>query len=162
LNTISQPTCKFTAADMRAAHREWSCNCGPAALAAALGITLAEVRPCLGDFEKKRYMNPTDMRNAIYSAGARTYELDSLPNPGVVRIQWDGPWLNEGVPPRVAYRYTHWTAHQWVGEESWMFDANGLWTPFHEWRTKTIPGITGRIPRATGRWFPTHRWQVER
>lgn len=31
---------RFTAADLERAHAEWSCSCGPAALAAICGLTL--------------------------------------------------------------------------------------------------------------------------
>ena len=46
---------RFNIADMERASDEWGCNCGPSALAAVTGRTLEEIRPLMGDFEKKRY-----------------------------------------------------------------------------------------------------------
>lgn len=55
------PPLRFNAADVQAAHRDWGCNCGPSAIAAALGMTLGELRPHIHDFEAKGYTNPTLM-----------------------------------------------------------------------------------------------------
>jgi protein gp37 len=55
------PFPRFSAADVERANAEWGANCGPAAIAAIMGMTLDEVRPHLGDFESKHYTNPTLM-----------------------------------------------------------------------------------------------------
>jgi len=63
---------KFSAADAERAADEWGMNCGPGAIAAIFGLTLDQVRPFMGDFERKRYTNPTlmfDTLHRLYKAG---------------------------------------------------------------------------------------------
>lgn len=43
------------------AYDAWGCNCGPGAIAAIMNMRLDAIRPLLGDFERKRYTNPTLM-----------------------------------------------------------------------------------------------------
>lgn len=102
----------------------WKANCGPAAIAAVCGLTLDEVRPHLGDFEKKGYTNPTLMFDTLRRLG-RTWvpivrrrtdaQHNGTPptpiiwlNLGLVRVQWEGPWTRPGVPMVARYRHTHW------------------------------------------------------
>jgi hypothetical protein len=83
-----------------------------AALSAITGLTLNEIRPHMGDFETKRYTNPTMMFAALKSVGVRwrTNGKNSThwPRYGLARIQWEGPWTAPGVPMRVRYRHSHW------------------------------------------------------
>lgn len=51
----------FTLEESQQASDDWNFNCGPAALCAVLGMTPAELRPHLCDFEAKGYTNPTLM-----------------------------------------------------------------------------------------------------
>ncbi len=128
---------RFTEEDSNRANTIWGANCGPHALAAALGLTLDEARAFLPTFEGKGYTNPTMMVAALVLAKARFTVKKNLHTPilcaGLNRIQWEGRWTKPGVPPIVAYGYTHWVA--------W---ANGAvfctcmpwrrWTPEADWR----------------------------
>jgi hypothetical protein len=62
---------RISVEDAEHANDVWGCNCGPGALAAITGLTLDQVRPHMGDFERKRYTNPTLMFAALKSIGAR-------------------------------------------------------------------------------------------
>jgi len=172
---------RFTKQEADRAHDEWGANCGPGALAAILDMTLDEVRPHMGDFERKRYTNPTLMIEALRSIGAkwRTNILGSKfkgavctfvgwPRYGLARIQWEGPWTNPGVPMRVRYRYTH-----WVGvatrdrDDVGIFDINCMnngtgWVGVDGWTKTIVPYLTAQYPDASGKWHITHSIEVQR
>src|SRR5689334_19662643 len=83
---------RITLEEAERAHAEWGCNCGPAALAAIMGISLDQVRPHMGDFERKGYTNPTLMFAALDSVGARwknNGQRCDWPIYGLCRIQWE-------------------------------------------------------------------------
>ena len=108
------PILRFTAADSERANREWKATCGPHALAAACGVTLDEVRKALYDY--RGWMNPTRMGEALLSLGVsptlrRIWMKTHEPCNGISRVQFEGEWLDPGVPPAVAYHHTHWVAH---------------------------------------------------
>lgn len=167
---------RFTLADAQRAAETWGANCGPGALAAIMGMTLDEVRPHLGDFERKGYTNPTLMFYALESVGARfrirflarNVEQLGWPVYGLARIQWEGPWTAPVVPIRVRYRQTHWVgvAHgnnRGVG----IFDINCInngsgWVALEDWRDIVVPAILELYPRANGKWHITHAIEVER
>src|SRR5438552_3121858 len=110
----------FTESEFDAAHQEWGCNCGPAALAFALQIPLARVKDALPDFPSRRYTNLTMMRAALARLGQSVDEcalgiaVDTnirqmfAERPALVRLQWDGPWIMNGKPARWAATATHW------------------------------------------------------
>lgn len=159
--------------DGERAFNEWGCNCGPAALAAIMSLTLDQVRPHMGDFEKKRYSNPTLMYAALDSVGARWRKLDcprcDWPIYGLCRIQWEGPWTQPGVPIRVRYRHTHWIAvqHPVGARAAGIFDVNCLangsgWTDEKSWRENLVPWLLEEcVPRADGKWHITHSIEVD-
>lgn len=99
-------TCRFSVDDAQAAADEWGFNCGPAALCAITGKTPSEIRPFMGEFEQKGYTNPTLMKQCLARLGIawKPIPLDRWPMWGLVRIQWGGPWMKEGVPIRARYR----------------------------------------------------------
>src|SRR5436305_1207827 len=113
---------RFTQQDAELAYGTWGANCGPGAIAAIAGLTLEELRPSMGDFEAKRYTNPTLMWQVLNNLGLRwkrnspklqealVATILDFPEYGLARVQWEGPWTNPGVPPQVAYRHTHWVA----------------------------------------------------
>jgi len=160
---------RFTEADAERAFHEWGCNCGPAALAAVMEMTLEEVRPHLVGFEAKRYTNPRMMVEALRSIG-RPWRRNTIGTPwprfGLARIQWEGPWTKAGVPLRARYRYTHWVgaAHGRLGVG--IFDVNCLnngtgWVALQDWTRIVVPAITSTYKRATGAWHLTHSLEIE-
>jgi hypothetical protein len=161
----------FTLADAERAHDEWGANCGPAAIAAVLDLTLEEIRPWLGDFENKRYTNPTLMWSILDSLSVSWRRLSAplnWPRHGLVRIQWHGPWTAPGVSPRAAYRHTHWVGAARRGDEIGVFDVNALnngsgWCSIADWSAHIVPFILSEcVPRADGRWSMTHVVEVQR
>ncbi|WP_428673677.1 hypothetical protein [Reyranella sp.] len=173
MTNAPHPPTRFTAADAKRAHEEWGCNCGPAALAAICGLTLDEVRLLMGDFEAKGYTNPTLMAESLLRARVSWYrrQVRQWPTYGLARIQWTGPWTKPGVPPRVAYRHTHWVGAmrslQRTGAIG-VFDinmiANGTgWAALEDWQSVLVPWLLGECePKADGGWFITHTIEVER
>jgi hypothetical protein len=170
MRTAAAPILAFTEEDADRAYNAWRCNCGPTALAACLGLTLDAVRPHLGDFERRGYMNPTMMGNALTSLKAHWRSMGQaptniaewipFPGRGVVRIQWGGPWLNPGVPIGAAYARTHWIASWTLDGGPWVFDVNGGWRPRSSWEGEIVPLLIEATRKADGSWFPTHRWEV--
>jgi hypothetical protein len=134
-------------------------------------LSLKEVRPFLGDFESKRYTNPTLMWQVLNSLGVKWRLVNpphDWPSFGLVRVQWEGPWTAPGVPPRVAYRHTHWVAAD-AGNRSniGVFDINcmesGGWVSANDWQLTIVPWLLQESePRASGGWHFTHVVEVER
>ena len=175
---------RFTLADLEAASDTWGCNCGPAALAAILGLTLEEVRPRFGP-DWPGYTNPTAMFAALQRQAVRWTELRPglsgapLPWPrfGLARIQWEGPWTRPGVPIAARYRHTHWvgagplfhaSGSSAIPSKTCIWDVNQLvgpcdgWAPLAWWTLRTAPQLTADIPRASGGWSITHAIEVQR
>lgn len=166
------PFLPFMRRDAEAAHSEWGCNCGPAAIAAVMGLKLDEVRPFMGDFERKRYTNPTLMFETLDRLGRPYARIGTrVPSFGLVRIQWEGPWTEPGVPIRARYRHTHWVGwcrNSRFGLEA-VFDVNALggrrfdgWACYADWSHIIAPWIIENlVPGGTGRWHFTHGIEVE-
>lgn len=163
------PLCmEFTYADSVKAYESWGANCGPNAIAAMCGMTLDQVRPHLGDFESKRYTNPTLMWEALHSIGAGHYlnRPPQFPRYGLARIQWHGPWMNEGVPIAARYRQTHWVGScKMTNGRTGIYDVNcmnnGLgWVSLEDWEQVIVPAIVSNTPRADGKWSVTHGVEI--
>jgi hypothetical protein len=175
---VLPPPLRFDVDVAQAAADEWGFNCGPGALAALLGKTPDEIRPHLGDFERKRYLSPTMMADALRSLGVgfrRAYECAELvhnrrppmPNFGLVRVQWDGPWCKPGVPMAARYGHTHWiaTVNHLPTYSCAVFDINATcsgWIPWVEWAARLVPWLLKQTqPRATGEWWATQCWEIQ-
>lgn len=158
----------FNRDDVIAAGDEWKFNCGPGAIAAVVRMTPTELRPFMGDFERKGYTNPTLMWSILRSLSVRWRAIDKgvWPSYGLVRIQWHGPWMNEGVPIPARYRHTHWIAHRdRPDSESQIFDVNcigvGGWIPRNEWKEQVVPWLLPQVePKSDGNWSMTHSIEV--
>lgn len=149
------------------AYAEWGCNCGPGAIAAITNMRLDTLRPLLGDFERKRYTNPTLMWEVLDRTGRKWRKIGKAwPAFGLARIQWEGPWTEPGVNPKAAYRQTHWVA-SWKHPERGhgIFDINMTgngtgWGSLADWERDIVPVIVASIPRANGRWHITHGVEI--
>lgn len=150
------------------AYAQWGCNCGPAAIAAIMNMRLDQVRPLLGDFEAKRYTNPTLMWAILDRVGRPWRKIGrEWPTFGLARIQWEGPWSEPGANPRWGYRQTHWVA-SWKHSERGhgIFDVNMTgngsgWGSFADWEREIVPAIVAATPRANGKWHVTHGVEVD-
>jgi hypothetical protein len=158
----------FTLADAQAAADAWGANCGPGALAAVLGLSLDAVRPHLSGFDQKRYTNPKMMRSALDSLGVaygwqtlgwQRPAIACLPENGLARVQWAGPWTDSGVPWAAAQRHTHWIGSRRAAAKPSclveVFDINcicvGGWVPLAEWSQSVVPWLLEQCePKATG------------
>jgi hypothetical protein len=170
---------RFDVDEAQAASDEWGFNCGPGALCAVLNLTPDEIRPHLADFERKGYTNPKLMADTLRRLKVPFYRefeqlgavnRDALTTPvypkyGLIRIQWDGPWCNSGVPIRARYRHTHWIGmRERFSREA--FDINAIcvggWILWSEWVYDLQPWLQARVePKANGNWWPTHCWKVD-
>jgi hypothetical protein len=166
----SAPAYSFTADEARLAYDSWGCNCGPAALATILGITLDRVHTAVDrvGFAEKRYMSPSMMEQAIGIAGGKIDHRPFLgpirdqnfPHHGLARIQWTGPWTDDDVNPKWRYRQTHWVASWRHDHAISIFDVNGGILSVADWKKQIVPLIVAEIPRADGGWYVTHSWEV--
>lgn len=159
---------RFTKEDADRAHDEWGANCGPGALAAILHMTLDEVRPHMGDFERKHYTNPSLMNAALRSIGWPWHKIGAIwPEYGLVHVQWEGPWTDPGVPMRARYRYTHWIGAHQTPRSIGIFDINCMnngtgWCSLDDWISTIAPFLMEQYPRSTKKWHITHALEVQR
>lgn len=171
------PRTRFTFEEADRANREWGMNCGPGAIAAICGLTLDELRPYMGDFERKHYTNPTLMWQVLerlwpaYGIGyhCRPKQAGAVPliwpAYGLARIQWGGTWMQPGVPVSARYRRTHWVGACSIPGNTGIFDinivANGTgWTPESDWDSLVVPMLVADMKGADGTWFITHCVEV--
>lgn len=181
LEAFARMRLRFTEADSHAAFDAWGANCGPGAIAAVCGLSLAELRPHLGDFESKRYTNPPLMWKVLDGLGVRyrlrkpermglVVQSDVLSWPcfGLARVQWEGPWSEPGQNPRWGYRHTHWVGAMRIeGEDApAIFDINAMnaggWIRLNHWQDLLVPWLLERaVPRANGRWHLTHAVEID-
>lgn len=158
---------RFTAEDAHNAFDTWGANCGPGAAAAILGMTLDNLRPHLGDFERKGYTNPTLMWSILNNVRATFIQKKphEWPDYGLCRVQWCGRWTKPGVPARAAYRHTHWVGARTCHGNVEIFDINcmsvGGWVTKDEWETQVVPWLVKEcVPGGDGAWFLTHSVEV--
>lgn len=160
------PMIRFTPEEFVQANEAWQCNCGPAAIAAACGLTLDDVGGRLSGWPG--YMNPSLMVETLKKLRIRFWPSLTV-NWGrraVVRIQWGGPWMLPGVPIGARYQHTHWVASCFAYERVWLFDCNNLflglggWVHAEEWEQKVVPALLEGKKRADGTWSRTHVYEI--
>lgn len=170
---LRPPPLRFTADDIERAHFEWGCNCGPAALAAVTGRTLAEVRAAMPDFPDKRFTSPSMMWRALDALRVRYTKTGSgaagpergigWPRLGLARIQFGGPWCKAGVPLPARYTETHWVGAYFdrPASEVYVYDVNAAeWRTRHTWRREVLSALLADRKRGDGTWWITHSVEV--
>ena len=162
------PAIRFGIEEEQTAAAKWRFNCGPGALCGLLEMTPDQIKPYLGDFERKGYTNPKLMGDILKRLGAE-YQTSQLtwPNFGLVRVQWEGPWTLPGVPLRKRYRHTHWVAccRYPTLMNVFIFDINavyaGGWIALRTWHKYLVPWILKQCePQANGQYSVTHKWEI--
>lgn len=160
----------FDVDDAERAHKDWGCNCGPGAIAAISGLTLDEVRPFMSSagFDGKRYTNPTMMYDVMNEIGRPWRKIGAdWPEYGLVRVQWEGPWTEPGVPIRARYRHTHWIgAAKIAADDIGIFDINCInngsgWVSLPNWESLVLPWLLEDLPKWNGKWHITHALEVD-
>jgi hypothetical protein len=146
------PLLRFTQEESERANEQWGATCGPHSIAAACGKTLEEVRQAMvsASVNYRGWMSPTQVTKTLLALGVMHNLASRLKTmnlcDGINRVQWEGKWLNPGVPPRVAYFHTHIVAHfggwvlctgclcaKWIRVENWkhFFLETEPLQPFH-------------------------------
>jgi hypothetical protein len=148
---------KYTEEDSKRANKEWKATCGPHAIAAACEVSLEQVREGMlkAAVNYRGWMSPTQVTRTLltlgrvhnYASGLKTQDLCE----GINRVQWEGKWLNPGVPARVAYFHTHLVA-QFQGVVLCTCCINHEWVPLEDWRAF--------IPGACYPFHITHHWTL--
>ena len=153
----------------------WGANCGPAALAAAFEVSLADVfdavsdqagvLPGLGARSFRGYMGIAQMRDAVRAMGGRivrswgsvhTVEHVREANcrlPVLMCVQWGGPW--RGTRGEAVYR--HWVTLRLMDSGLWVYDINagteqhfGGCVPMLAWEADLSPRLMPK--RGDGTW----------
>lgn len=168
--TSPRPLLRFGVDEINRAAVEWNCNCGPAALAACLGLELDQVRPAIGRFDQLGYMNREMMFEAVVKLGYRCREdlvadqdgVDRYPSHGLCLMQFGGPWITANNP-KWALCHTHWIACKIVGIQTWIFDVNCFgWTSFQRWSEGMVPALVKSDKYRDGTYFLRNSWEVRR
>lgn len=166
---------RYTAAQFDTAYEQWGMNCGPGALCGVLNMSPDELRPHMGDFESKRYTNPTLMFQTLKRLGIQYVQTYRADEPrgwprikyGFMRIQWGGPWCNLGVPMQARYRNTHWIGVRSVSllfSDTEIFDVNAMldggWLKYNVWENQLVPWLMSEDKKWDKTWWPTHGIEV--
>ena len=151
----------YTPAESEHCREQWKAACGHHALAAVCNERLATVCQAVG--HRKGWMNPTMIHNALATLGVPVRLTKGLQTQnlcaGLNRVQFEGPWLAEGLRPALAYPYTHWIGQR----DGYVLDT--LIDPFDwllraDWAAVVSHGYYTALPRATG-WHITHHYQID-
>lgn len=118
---------------------EASAHCGPTAIGALLGKTMAEIAASGTPLRKS--MNLTQARAALARFGTTTEKVEVVRVGGIAHVMFDGPWTAAG--PRVQYRYSHWIAYRMAFGALIVYDVNagsaGGWSTALEWERDVLP-----------------------
>lgn len=147
--------------DVGEQHDLWGANCGPTALAAILGISVAEVRPLIEQAQNgtfKGYMHAGHLLNTLKLAGKSVRRIDCSyrkicwpEDQGVCLLQFDGPWCLPNANPRARFRYTHSVAAAANG--ALVYDGNArVWLRREDWEGKVLQSLIDDVKRCTG-WY---------
>lgn len=170
LIAMMTPTLPYTAAESAAAHKLWHAACGHHSIAAATGRTLDAVKQACES--RGGWMNSGMISGVLRNL--KTVEYTHKPNlpkdpesainllrldgrPIILRLQFEGSWLNPGTPRGAANQRTHYIAV--LGEHimDTMHGAN-LLIPISTWLQRQPENIA-KFKRSTGYHF-TNSWTI--
>lgn len=161
----------YTPAEATAAHDDWNAMCGHYSIAAATGRTLEDIRTA--GVPLKGWMNPTMISQTLaalivpaerfllkelgYDVPQDLVKLPQFRQGTILRVQWEGSWMNPGVPAGARYQRTHYIA---IKDGRIMDPAMGpnIHLPVDLW-LQEIPKVVRQIKGATGYHF-THAWII--
>lgn len=161
----------YTMAEADHAHDAWNFMCGHFSIAAATGCALDQIHTCGVAIKTGGWMNPTMISETLralpvsYNKVPVTITpeeefklLEHLKTAAILRIQWEGTWLNPGVPAGAAYQRTHYIAYK---DGHIMDPALGpnIHMPVKLWLEQGITQVLPQIKKATGYHF-THAWTI--
>lgn len=151
------PALAYTRAESDEAAEGWGANCGPHSLAAALGLTMNEVRDCRTMLDFPGWTNPTRIEDVLRELDVPFQRRSELRTKtfcsGINRVQWEGSWLNPGVPVAAAYAHTHWVA-QYSGHVLCAMLDGAQWLPIADW--------SAEVERRGKPWHVTHHYVIRR
>lgn len=161
----------YTVDEANHAHDTWNAMCGHFSIAVATGFTLEEIRTCGIPINPGGWMNPTMISATLRSLSVSHHKvpvtqtpeeefklLEHLKLAAVLRIQWEGSWLNPGVPVGAAYQRTHYIAYKDGTVMDPMFDP-GICIRWQDWLQIVRDELVPQIKKATGYHF-THVWTI--
>jgi hypothetical protein len=160
--------------DLDEANKRWEANCFPGALAAALGISVGDVRPFFPWFHASPYTNiprGDEAIGAAYSAGRcrswRPIASSEWPAHGVALVQFTGPWTAPDANKKWAAMHTHAIAvaareiRGRAGLTRMVYDVNAVsWAPLETWEAIILPKTFKEPKRSTG-YYVKAAWFLE-
>lgn len=154
----------YTDEQSQKAYDDWQATCGHHSIAAASQRPLEDVRKAIPNY--RGWMSPMQILKTLfhlkqgfhYRKDLHTQDIPDSPNPQILRLQFEGSWLNPGVPAAAAYHHTHYIAV--LGNEVMdpMIDSSVLIDKSAWLETQDIR-VTQSKPKATG-WHFTHAWEI--
>ncbi|MBN8422887.1 MAG: hypothetical protein J0L73_28520 [Verrucomicrobia bacterium] len=162
----------YTPAQAEAAHNDWKARCGHFSIAAASGCPLEEIRTA--GVPLKGWMNPTMISQTLtalkfhfdrfllkergYDSPEQILALDNINQGSVLRVQWEGSWMDAGVPAGARYSRTHYIACKGHTIMDPAFDPK-FPVRVQDWLQIAPTQIVPLIKGATGYHF-THAWVI--
>lgn len=162
----------YTTAQAAAAHDQWNAMCGHYSLAAATGHPLEDIRTA--GVPLKGWMNPTMINETLkalkvgyqrfllkelgYDVPQDLVKLPQINHGAILRIQWEGSWMNPGVPAGARYQRTHYIAIKDGTIMDPAFDP-AISLRVEDWLQVVTNDIVPQIKGATGYHF-THVWII--
>lgn len=168
--------------DVATSRRIHATSCGHAAIAALLGLPVADV----ARVQPKPYTSPSAAEKALLALGARPQKLRGAAAPsaaspapwpterGLVIVQIDGPWTRPEVPVAAAYKHMHCVATAKNKAGWWVYDHNvyaddlarcvgdegGGWMIGSLWKREIMDALALDTKRSNGRWWVRASWEV--
>jgi hypothetical protein len=160
---------RFTAEDQQRAWDIYGSNCGPGAIAGICGETPERVVQMLGPkFQKLNGTTEIMLREALDRLDISWSDAPAdLPDYGICRIQWDGPWIDH-PDPFEKYRHSHWVGVATRGlPHPMIFDINAIsvggWISLSEWDAVLRPWLLSIAePDAPGGWWISETLKIHR